>query len=70
MIWRAGGKGKFMKKIWAASFFDMVWILWKERNARIFDKKIYSLEELCELVFLLLGWWVRGWCEKFLYFFN
>ena len=65
--WQHKSKCVFFKKAWLASFFIIVWSVWKERNARIFEKKKCSIKEIQDLVLLHLGWWIKGWSDDFPY---
>ncbi|XP_010675532.2 uncharacterized protein LOC104891523 [Beta vulgaris subsp. vulgaris] len=58
---------KFFVKVWAASFFIIVWTVWKERNFRIFQASSSTVKELRDLVLLRMGWWISGWEEGFPY---
>ena len=65
--WHYPRKSKFFKKIWAASFFVILWSLWKERNARAFSNKSLPPSDLQDLIILRLSWWVKGWAPEFPY---
>lgn len=63
--WQVYGNGIFFKKIWHVIFFIIIWSLWKERNSRIFNNSISSLEEIKDLILTRLCWWIRAWDDKF-----
>lgn len=65
--WFISKKSAFFKKVWHASFFIIVWSIWKERNSRIFEKSENSPRFIKEMIMLRLGWWIKGWNEKFPY---
>ena len=65
--WHHHSKRKFLKKIWMASFFVIVWSLWKERNGRIFQNIACSDRQIQELILLRLSWWIKGWGDPFPY---
>lgn len=65
--WRFKRKELFFKKVCLASFYIIVWSLWKERNARIFNGVALSLSQLQELVLARLCWWIKGWGDPFPY---
>lgn len=65
--WKLFGHGEFFNKVWSAIFFILIWTLWKERNARIFNNSSSSLNELKELVLLRISWWIQGWSSNFPY---
>ncbi|XP_048502690.1 uncharacterized protein LOC125498510 [Beta vulgaris subsp. vulgaris] len=65
--WTPPKKGRFFKKIWAASFLIIMWTLWKERNSRCFENNFSSLAQLQDLVILRLCWWIKGWDDPFPY---
>lgn len=65
--WHYIGGTRFFKKIWYASFFIIIWTLWKERNERIFNDSSSSSNNLQNLVLLRLSWWLKAWEEKFPY---
>lgn len=48
------------------SFLDVIWTLWKERNARFFEDKLSSLDSLIEKVrFPVVSWlafFPQFWC--------
>lgn len=50
-----------------ASFFVIIWTVWKERNARIFKNSSCPLPQLQDLVLLRLSWWIKGWGDPFPY---
>lgn len=59
--WHYPSKGIFFKKVWAASFFIILWTIWKERNGRIFENQSSTLSQLKDLILLRLSWWIKGW---------
>lgn len=65
--WRITSGSTFFKKIWYASFFIIIWTLWKERNARIFNGICSSPRELRDIMILRLCWWLKAWEDKFPY---
>lgn len=65
--WNPPNKNVFFKKVWTASFFIIIWTIWKERNSRIFKNTSSPISELHNLVLLRLGWWISGWNEPFPY---
>lgn len=65
--WRAPRSGLFFKKIWGAVFFIIIWTIWKERNARIFNNSSSSIHELQDLILLRLCWWLKAWEDDFPY---
>jgi hypothetical protein len=72
----AKSRCSFMYLIWFASS----WVIWKERNARIFHAKESTTYQLLENIKLLSFWWIKAhfdafhykihdWCHNpFLYF--
>lgn len=36
------------KDMWQASFVDVLWLVWKERNLRCFEGKARRIEDLAE----------------------
>lgn len=65
--WHHPPKGKFFNKVWATSFFVIVWSIWKERNGRIFKESKSSIPQVQELILLRLSWWIKGWGDQFPY---
>ncbi|XP_056692146.1 uncharacterized protein [Spinacia oleracea] len=65
--WNSPIKNTFFKKVWSAGFFIIIWTIWKERNARIFNNSTSNITTLHDLVLLRLGWWISGWNEPFPY---
>lgn len=65
--WSFPTSSKFFKKIWTASFLVIVWSLWKERNARVFNQKSCSLMEICNLILVRICWWLKAWKDPFPY---
>lgn len=60
-------KGGFFKKIWFASFFIIVWSIWKERNARIFNNTSLTVAQVQDLILARISWWIQGWGDPFAY---
>lgn len=60
-------EGNFIRKVWISVFFVIIWLIWKERNVRIFYKKEMNWKEIYEMIFLRMGWWIEVWEEDFLY---
>ena len=65
--WKAPSYGPFFRNVWCASFFIIVWSIWKERNARCFNQKSLHPSQIHELILLRLGWWISGWNFSFPY---
>ena len=53
--WSPPFKGIFFKKVWLAIFPIILWSLWKERNARIFQNSPSSLSQIKDLILLRLS---------------
>lgn len=65
--WQISGFDPLFKKVWLATFYVIIWSLWKERNRRIFKDVQCSSDKICEMILIRLGWWIKGWSEPFLY---
>lgn len=65
--WKYWAVNPFFKKVWFASFFIILWSLWKERNSKIFQNSSMSIQQLQNLVLLRLSWWIKGWGDPFPY---
>lgn len=65
--WRYINKGSFFKKVWHVIFFIIIWSLWKERNARIFNNVSCSADQVQYLILLRLSWWLKGWRDPYPY---
>ena len=65
--WAIQGWDPFFKKVWWAAFYIIIWSIWKERNARIFNNISSSVEKTADLILLRLGWWIKGWGDPFPY---
>lgn len=65
--WASPSKGIFFKKVWLASFFIILWTIWKEINERIFKQSSSSISNLQDLVLLRHSWWIKGWGDPFPY---
>lgn len=48
-----------------ASFFIIIWSIWKERNSRIFNNKIGTTQQVQDLILIRLSWWIKGWGDPF-----
>lgn len=59
---------RFFKKIWVVFFFVIIWILWIERNNRVFDNLLCGKSDLKNLIFLRMEWWIKGWGDEFFIF--
>ena len=51
--------GKGMRACIQTIGMACIWLIWKERNARIFGNKQISLEQLFERVKLHSWWWIK-----------
>lgn len=61
-------KSYFFKKVCLASFFIIIWSLWKERNARVFNNSFSSLiSQPSRLDSLRMGWWISAGNDPFPY---
>ena len=59
-IWR-NWFGKHLSIIWNVVPACLMWLVWQERNARIFEDKARTLEHLKCLLFRTLFLWARIW---------
>ena len=59
-IWR-NWFGKHLSIIWNMVPACLMWLVWQERNARIFEDKVRNLEHLKCLLFRTLFLWARIW---------
>ena len=48
--WPRGGKRNYFEFIWRISPSIVIWEVWKERNKRIFQDKIETLEKLLNII--------------------
>ena len=58
-VYSAGGSRtirSFMQLIWLCC----VWILWNERNSRVFENRDYTVYQLVEKVKLHSFWWMKA----------
>ena len=53
--------GKHKSSIWNLVPHCLMWIVWRERNSRIFEDEEHSKTKLSELFFGLLFDWARTW---------
>ena len=53
--------GKHRSNIWNMVSACSLWLVWQERNARIFEDKARTLEHLKCLIFRTLFLWARVW---------
>ena len=65
--WPIKAKGIFFKKVWMASFYIILWTIWKERNARIFNNTSLCIPQLQDLILVRLSWWIKWWGDPFPY---
>ncbi|XP_010686858.1 uncharacterized protein LOC104901016 [Beta vulgaris subsp. vulgaris] len=65
--WQSLLRAPFIKKVWCAGFFIMIWSIWKERNARCFNQVECNVEQVQNLILLRLSWWIIGWGDPFPY---
>lgn len=65
--WSFPNPNQFSKKVWWAGFFVIAWSLWKARNGIVFNSKQTSFEQICDLIMLRIGWWLKGWGDPFPY---
>ena len=59
-IWR-NWFGKHLSIIWNMAPACLMWLVWQERNARIFEDKARTLEHLKCLLFRTLFLWAHIW---------
>ena len=48
-------------------WFGFLWSVWHERNLIVFQNKTPNWENLCFIVKLRVGYWLKGWCPEFPY---
>lgn len=65
--WLPPFKGCFFKKVWCAIYFIILWTIWRERNARLFESKVYSIDSIKDLILFRLSWWIKRWGDPFPY---
>lgn len=58
---RGMGRGKKARTLWNCAFMAVFWVVWLERNGRIFNDKKSSLVELWNKVHFL-GKIIQGFC--------
>ncbi|XP_056692027.1 uncharacterized protein [Spinacia oleracea] len=68
--WLHPNRGVFFKKVWKASFFIILWTLWRERNNRCFKNISCPTSHLQDLVLLRITGWIKGWGDEFPYSSN
>ena len=49
-------------ELWQAACITLIWIVWRERNARIFEDKARNSENLCDSIHFLASLW--AFCSK------
>ena len=49
-------------ELWQVACIALIWIVWRERNARIFEDKARNPESLGDSIFFLASLWV--FCSK------
>ena len=59
-IWR-NWFGKRLSTIWNMVLACLMWLVWQEHNARIFEDKERTLDHLKSLIFGALFQWARIW---------
>ena len=59
-IWR-NWFGKHLSTVWNMVLACLMWLVWQERNARIFEDNERTLDHLKSLIFGALFQWTRIW---------
>ena len=54
------GKNKKAVILWRCAFLALFWIIWFERNGRIFEDKEFSLSYLWDRVHFLASFWAHS----------
>lgn len=57
---RVLGGSKRAKLLWSCAAFATFWVLWLERNARVFEDKSRGIDCLWDCVCHLTSFWVSG----------
>ena len=48
--------------LWQTTCIVLIWVVWRERNARIFEDKVRNLENLWDSIHFFASLWV--FCSK------
>lgn len=54
------GRGKKARNLWICAFLVVFWVVWLERNGRIFKDKESSLVDLWDKVHFLGSFWAKS----------
>ena len=54
------GKSKRGVILWQNACIALIWVVWQERNARIFEDKVRNSENLWDSIHFLASFWAFG----------
>ena len=58
--WYFKQNSKRIKQLWCFSILAIAWLIWSERNRRIFEYKSRDPSDIWELSCLLVGQWAKA----------
>ena len=65
--WLGPCVGKERKRVWFSAPLCLFWIVWKERNSRVFENEEHSVQGCKSLFFCNLWAWTKGFFFSFFY---
>jgi len=71
-LWRSWGNilpsyGRRCDDKWTTLFYAIVWVMWNQRNAKVFRQTEYSELHSVNMIFSLWQWWLKSKSQAFAY---